>query len=153
YNNDGWEDLYISYANNVAVFENGSNHLFTNEITVYQDSNLIMGAIQTADIDNQAGLDYVWSGGNNTIAFHINQSNLSIDDLQKNRFNIFPNPTNGIVNFTKSIESVSVYDIAGKVLRTVTNKSFINLSGYPAGVYFLIIKHNNEYYTQKLINN
>jgi hypothetical protein len=43
-----------------------------------------MGSLQTADIDNIGGLDYVWSGGTNTIAFHINQTPLSIESVKMN---------------------------------------------------------------------
>lgn len=151
YNDDGLEDLYVSYANNISIFENDASHSFSNEISVYQDPNLLMGAVQIADIDNQVDLDYVWCGGNNTIAFHINQSALSLGDIETNSDVIFPNPTNDFLYFTKQIEKISLYNLLGKKLLETANASKINVSNYPAGTYILILENEQSKSFQKII--
>lgn len=139
-NNDGLEDLYTSYANHVSIFENDANQNFNNEISVYQDDNLIMGALQLIDVDNQNGLDYVWSGGNNTIAFHMNESLLNIDDPEAPTILLYPNPTNGILNSTHQFQKLRIYNFQGAKLMEVYKTKTLDLSRLPAGIYTLIME-------------
>ncbi len=151
YNNDGFEDIYASYPNNVAIFKNDSSHNFNTEITVYQDNALIMGAVQIVDIDNQNGLDYCWSGGTNTIAYHINQSPLSITDIKANSLAAYPNPTSGIINFTRPIKKLVLYNLLGKKCIESYNTHEINLEAFPAGIYVLTVEDENNLFYQKVI--
>lgn len=151
YNTDGLEDLYVSYANHIAIFENDPNHSFSNELIVYEDENLIMGAIQTADINNQGALDYLWSGGNNTIACHINESPLSLSAERKNDNLIFPNPTNGILNFSGEIDKITLYNVSGKKLLETTGKNSLDISHYTAGIYFVMLEDERGESIQKIV--
>lgn len=151
YNGDGLEDLYASYANHISIFENDSSHTFSNEVIVYQDANLIMGAVQIADIDNQGNFDYVWSGANKTIAFHLNQITLSLNEVGSKRNFIFPNPTNGVLYSTTQLEKLSVYNSAGAKIVEATNVNTIDLSSYPKGVYFVLIESKEEVGFQKIV--
>jgi len=69
---------------------------------------------------------------------------------------VFPNPTTGIVNIISQnakIESISVFDISGKVLEN--NTSFagttLDLSWLSNGIYFIKIKTLSEQVTHKVI--
>lgn len=153
YNNDGFEDLYTSYANHISIFENDANQNFNNEISVYQDNNLIMGAVQIVDVDNQNGLDYVWSGGNNAIAFHMNESLLNIEDLEAPTILLYPNPTNGILNSTHQIDKLRIYNLQGVKLMEAYKTDTIDLSRLPAGFYTLIIEDHEDLAIYKIIKN
>lgn len=154
YNNDGLEDIYASYSSNISIFENDTNQSFNTEITIYQDNGLLMGPVQTANMDNLGGLDYVWSGGNNTIAFHINQTPLSIETAEKNQTNLFyPNPTTGLIKLKNSIESVRIFDSFGKEIYEAKNLNELDLKHYPSGLYVLIIKDGDLLKFQKIIKN
>ncbi|MDQ7918161.1 T9SS type A sorting domain-containing protein [Mesonia sp. MT50] len=153
YNNDGLEDLYTSYANHVSIFENDANQNFTNEISVYQDDSLIMGALQLINVDNQNGLDYVWSGGNNTIAFHMNESLLNIDDLEAPTILLYPNPTNGILNSTHQFQKLRIYNFQGAKLMEVYKTKTLDLSRLPAGIYTLIMEDLEGLTIHKIIKN
>jgi len=153
YNNDGLEDLYASYDEHISVFKNDGTHTFNNEITVYQDNNLLMGVVQTANIDNQNGLDYVWSGGTNTIAFHINETLLNIDEMNAENTLFYPNPTNGILHFTNQIEQLKIMNVQGCLLLEISNTSEIDLSSLAEGVYIMIIENSNHFSEHKIIKN
>jgi hypothetical protein len=154
YNNDGLEDIYASYTNNISIFENDTNQNFNSEITVHQDNGLLMGSLQTADIDNIGGLDYVWSGANNTIACHINQTPLSIESVKKNLSNLFyPNPTSGLIRLKNFTESVKVFDTFGREIYEAKNLKELDLTAYPSGLYILLIKDGDLLEFQKMIKN
>jgi hypothetical protein len=86
----------------------------------------------------------------------IVQTNVGIVE-NKNRFSceIFPNPSTGIFNLTISdeakIETVFVTDIAGKKIKEPVKKNEIDLSAYPAGIYFLNIATEDGSAVKKLI--
>lgn len=154
YNNDGLEDIYASYTNNISIFENDTNHNFNSEVTVHQDNGLLMGPVQIANIDNLGGLDYIWSGGNNTISFHINQTSLSIETAEKNQSNLYyPNPTTGLIKSKNSIESVRVFDSFGKEIYETSSLNELDLTTYPSGLYFLLIKDGDLLEFHKIIKN
>lgn len=151
HNNDGLEDIYVSYNNHISIFENNLNHSFNNEIIIHQDNSLLMGEIQIINIDNVAPLDYAWSGGTNTIAVHINQSLLSIDELSPEFGLFYPNPTKGKVYFSKIISRLELYNSLGKRITKANNVKSIDLSKLPSGIFFLIAKTNTGVSRHKII--
>ena len=73
---------------------------------------------------------------------------------------VYPNPTTGelrIENGELRIDNVEIFDVFGKIHSSpVTRHSSlitINISHLPAGIYFVKIKTENGYQTQKIIKN
>jgi len=84
----------------------------------------------------------------------------SINNISENNFIIYPNPSNGILNFNlKESERplrVEITDITGKTICTrghvpLDDPLQIDLSNHPKGIYFIKIKTNGSIYTKKLI--
>src|SRR5690606_35618111 len=141
FNNDGLEDIYCSYHNTIAVLLNNASHTFTDQIMVYQDTNLLMGEVNIGNLDNQNGLDYAWSGGNNTIAAHFNLNALSIDEIPRpNKIHLWPNPTNGIIKLNTEAHSIKVFDVAGRKLLETKNQSQLNIEHLKNTLYLIEIK-------------
>lgn len=72
----------------------------------------------------------------------------------KNKLNVFPNPTNNFINIetTEQIESLTIIDITGRLVLLENNK-VIDLSMLNAGIYFLRVKTNNDYFIKTIIKN
>jgi hypothetical protein len=153
YNNDGLEDIYASYTNHIAVFVNDSNHSFTNAINMHQNSGLIMGQVAIANIDNLGGLDYVWSGGNNTLAFHLNQTTLGLNHNNLNALTLYPNPTDGILNISEQVEKLSIYTIIGEKIMETSNATTIDIANLSAGIYLISIENDGKNSFQKIVKN
>lgn len=151
YNNDGLEDIYASYINHIAVFTNDSNHSFTNAVNMHQNSGLIMGQVAIANIDNLGGLDYVWSGGNNTLAFHLNQTTLGLNHNNLNAITLYPNPTDGILNISEQVEKLSIYTIIGEKIMETSNATTIDISSLSAGIYILSMENDEKSSFQKIV--
>jgi hypothetical protein len=65
---------------------------------------------------------------------------LSVADGSETAFNVYPNPTNGIVNIEGvKVAQVQVYNILGQPVRTFTNANEIHIKDLPNGVYLLRI--------------
>ena len=65
----------------------------------------------------------------------------SVKDLNTNNLQVYPNPTNGILNFNLSQNNVTIniIDITGKTLKTTktnTTKVSMNLNTFANGLYF-----------------
>ncbi len=98
----------------------------------------------------------------NTANFTITDV-LGISDLDSSNFELFPNPTTGIVDirFTSSSNKVSIvlYDLAGRKIseeteETITNAPFTKTLNYqylPKGIYFMKISDGDLISTQRLI--
>lgn len=151
FNNDGLQDLYVSYPNHISVFANDTTHSFTSETNLHQDSSLIMGQIALANVNNQAVLDYVWSGGNNALAYHINESALGVNEELINRLQLYPNPSESLVHLSKLVDKVTVYHSNGTKLKELHTAKSIGLSGLSAGIYLLLIEHEGKMSSHKII--
>lgn len=74
---------------------------------------------------------------------------LSVEEVEGNKIQVYPNPTTGIVTISSSMEegrTLSVLDLNGRQLQEIQlNGSVqeINLSSYTTGVYLLSIESSN----------
>ncbi len=140
YNQDGQLDLYVSYLFNVSVFLNDSAYSFTNEVSVHQSNNLIMGPIAIANIDDHNAPDYLWAGVINTIAYHPNQNGLGVPNYTiRNNQAPYPNPTHRVLYFQNPVARAMICNQQGQILRSFENVQQIDLSGLPAGMYCISI--------------
>ena len=91
----------------------------------------------------------VWGYRGNQAAFEIctwDPMPLSKVDIAQQTFEVYPNPTKGILHIDRpnDIDSVTVYDLTGaKVLSTdlPKNNAELDVSNLPAGIYLLRITH------------
>ncbi|MEH6538332.1 MAG: T9SS type A sorting domain-containing protein [Psychroserpens sp.] len=83
---------------------------------------------------------------------------LSVVDLQLEELNIYPNPTDNLINIQSKtlIDIISIYDINGRLLQInqPSNSSLeyqLDVSHLSQGIYFLEMQSNNLKQTQKFI--
>ncbi len=96
----------------------------------------------------------------NTLAYIAEYKNpLLIDDNTIDLFNIYPNPTDGFVNFqtnTDKISFIEIYTILGNKVKTavISNENNINISSLNNGIYFLKINlSDGNYQIKKIVKN
>ena len=86
---------------------------------------------------------------------------LSINEQLAVKFNVFPNPTNNVVNITNSeniiVEQLQVFDISGKAVQSQIfnneNQVGLNIENLAPGTYMLHIKTNAGTAVKKIIRN
>jgi hypothetical protein len=78
---------------------------------------------------------------------------ISIDETSNLSFSIYPNPASDFISISKqktNIETIEISDLTGKVIISTTNTK-IDISTYPAGVYFVKIETTDGNFVEKLI--
>lgn len=90
-----------------------------------------------------------------TTSLFVNEMSVGIEELSFADLNIYPNPSNGTVNIElKENARVEVWDIAGNMIENYqfsqgTNQ--INLSGHPAGFYFIHFWNDQKHEMKKVV--
>ena len=83
-------------------------------------------------------------------------SNNNIDNNNNNRFNIYPNPSNGkFIVMTENNVKIEILNILGNIIYQSNNSSTqeIDLSFVENGIYIININSENERFTEKIIIN
>ncbi|WP_445752727.1 NHL domain-containing protein [Polaribacter sp.] len=107
-------------------------------------------------IDNASGIMYIADYNNHRIRKIVDTS-LSTSLHQALKFEIYPNPSNGVFNIKNFTGNtfIEVFDIYGKKIlfyEVNSGKSILNLSNYASGIYFVkFTNENNQTNTIKLI--
>lgn len=78
-------------------------------------------------------------------------SSSSVIDKSKNYFNVFPNPTNGIISISgENFTDVEIRDMAGNLICSGKHK-ILDISDQPSGTYFVKISNNEQTEIKKII--
>lgn len=163
--------LQLYYDDAIQVYFNGVLAFEANEFTT---------GYVTKEI-NKAAIDALNPKGENVIAVHCRQEwfgqyldlglfyEANIDDLEldnsgesgienvtgeKGKLNIYPNPTTGLFSLDDAeleVKSVSVFDLSGKMLKSMTQSEVYDIMEINKGVYLLEVKTQDGSITNKLI--
>ncbi len=166
-----WTDSYVhklDASGNFmwAVGMGGTSEDYGSNVTIDSDNNIYTtGYFQMAvnDFDPgplayaltpSLGSGYIQKLGTGPVGIkENNKSNVN--------FNVYPNPTNGILNIKLLAEAleatfVEITDVLGKVqlLETITETNTqLNVSDMAKGIYFVTLSSNKKTSTRKLIIN
>jgi hypothetical protein len=67
-------------------------------------------------------------------------------------FEVYPNPTTGVLNMTKAMTSVEVYDVIGRKVYAQSNvEQSVDLSELQAGQYILVGEVDGVKYSTKIM--
>lgn len=89
--------------------------------------------------------------------FEVVDKLTGIADLSENSIKIYPNPTSDIIRFDfagNEIGHIKVLNLSGKIIMektSVKRNETLNLSKFPAGMYFILIQTDKETLVLKLI--
>ncbi|WP_264529469.1 T9SS type A sorting domain-containing protein [Flavobacterium sp. N502540] len=100
--------------------------------------------------------DYLYYAKDNKLWKYSN--NLStIDVTHKKAIVFYPNPSSDLmqlnVDNSNEVENISVFDLNGKLLQTLSNSSQIDISSLSKGIYTAQIKWNGTLINKKIIKN
>ena len=79
---------------------------------------------------------------------------LSVDDFELNAIEMYPNPTNGILNFDNNngIKNIQISNVTGQMVQEVRDQQNINIQSLTPGVYFVKVElSNNQILVRKVI--
>jgi archaellum component FlaF (FlaF/FlaG flagellin family) len=71
-------------------------------------------------------------------------TNVALEEIE-----IFPNPTDGKVNFNMNFDKLELFDAQGQLLQVINNHNSIDITNYPSGIYFVkVILTGRSFYKQ-----
>lgn len=76
---------------------------------------------------------------------------VSLNDVEEENINFYPNPTQNIINFSTTIEQIEVMDLTGKRLMIFNHEKQINIEALPSGVYYIRLINDEKVTTKKVI--
>ncbi len=78
----------------------------------------------------------------------------NVEELLSNNYNIYPNPTKGMVTVEgDNINYIAVYNSVGQLVKVVkTQDNIVDMSAYENGVYFFsVVDNNNQTSVQRVV--
>lgn len=113
----------------------------------------MLGTFDFCDLTPPASAPYV-DINTGTLQIGITWCNYTgIADLKNMEIKIYPNPASDFINveMKNQIDSkVRIYNSCGSMISEATNKTRIDISEYPSGLYFISILTGNNSYTKKI---
>lgn len=135
--------------------KNGANNLLSyNSIFALFGNNPNLTCIQ---VDNVNYSNTYWSNLKDAFAVYSTDcSSLKVENNIFSAMDVYPNPTNGILNINNVIlEKAILYDALGRKANTkIFNNSqnnHLDLSNFPKGIYYLSLQSQSEVATRKII--
>lgn len=89
----------------------------------------------------------------------ITDATLSLSDFEQTAFKVFPNPVQNILNVQNNqtnIQEVQLFDITGRLLRSVqpeSNITNVDFSSLSNGIYLLKVTSEGKTITRKIVKN
>ena len=86
--------------------------------------------------------------------FKVVNTALSTDEFSLNGLKVYPNPTSGMLQFDaeQMVQSVELFDVMGKVVKEVKERSSMDIQDLSPGIYFARIQFDdNRVATHKII--
>lgn len=137
--------LHWNRIDSVSDFERNRNTIID---SLYQHN-------RNPFIDNPELSEYLWGDSIGIVWQPAVDSSIvsGISEKEINRVNVYPNPTNGIVNIEGEYEEVIIYNTLGKLIcKKSKYGGELNISAYPNGLYFAHILFKNAESTVVIIS-
>ncbi|MDP2236492.1 MAG: T9SS type A sorting domain-containing protein [Bacteroidales bacterium] len=166
--NDGDFDLLLGE-------DSGALHYFENTGTAYEPHFVQQTGVQNpfngidlgteskpafVDIDNDGDAD-VFVGNEDGQVFYFKNMIIQtgLESNYENRLSVFPNPTNGILEFNlgcEQVATISIFDNSGRLKmfhkdRTENTLNQLCISQLSSGIYILRVETKNSVYQEKIV--
>ncbi len=86
-----------------------------------------------------------------------NYKPIGIDELKYKRETfLYPNPTTSLLNldlehYYFDLNQISIFNVSGNKMKYQYKNDQLDISDFPPGIYFVLIKNEDEYFIQKII--
>lgn len=124
-----------------------------------RESVAVTKGIWTAGTFINVASPFEFTGGVSDFGVNFWQTLLSVDDFNASSFNVYPNPTNSILNIELNSSHTNltyqIFDILGKQITTETleagNLSQIDVSNWNSGLYLIKISTGDKTETKRFV--
>ena len=162
----GLSTSFVSATGLNVWFEQGSNVINpisstpNTETTLSANLNInISQATGQYDVKVQNSIDGIMTLTNGFEVVIVSGINYTSEDIN---LNVYPNPTSDYIFISSTLSEnndvyISVFDLNGKAVRNIEKKAVntlnekIDINKLPSGVYSVVVKVENQFYTKKIV--
>lgn len=80
----------------------------------------------------------------------LHDENFSVEDENAFQFKVFPNPTNDIIQFETTFESVKLFDLNGSLIKAGYNTNTLNIAELSNGMYVIGVMQDGAWSFKKI---
>ena len=131
----GGSKYFVDYGDGETEYkEAGTTSMFTHKYDSFGVYTVV------ASIESACGAKF-----NQEVKFEVGREGCSdslVSFVQKNitsEFEIFPNPTIGVVNFSKEVSQIKVFSAEGLLMMSHTDSKSIDISKLSSGLYIIML--------------
>lgn len=134
------------------------DHVTEKNVKYYLDNQLVHTSPLSSKVVRVNDLNFEFDNdGSGFIVDNIiikDMDQLAVNDINKTKISIFPNPSSDFIHIKsdEEIRSIKIYDIKGSLIRT-DNTPKIDISAFPKGNYIISIETKSGTETRKFIKN
>lgn len=127
---------------------NGEWVLMTATSVAPANATVLRFQFRTYPQNNQGGGSF----GVDNVSLYQGTLSLKVNEIEG--LLIYPNPANDLVHISSAsgdIKNVSIYDLVGKKVLSVSTEQTVNVSALQAGVYIINVEQNGKTASRKLV--
>ena len=134
------------------------DHVTEKNVKYYLDNQLVHASPLSSNVLRVNDLNFEFDNdGSGFIVDNIiikDLDYLAVNDINKTKISIFPNPSSDFINIKsdEEIRSIKIYDIKGSLVKS-DNNSKIDISAFQKGDYVISIETRSGIETKKFIKN
>ncbi len=87
------------------------------------------------EVDGES--EWVYFIPESTTPEYSNHGAVSVGELSVDNYDVFPNPTNGVMYVNGKVDSIEVFSLKGELLLTISDSNKVDLSSFSSGLYVL----------------
>lgn len=150
------ENINFSQGTNIAKIQQGNYTHYMNS-SVLVDSVTISANFSFTESQPSGYYDFVVHNTylNKTITkangFYVGDPSVYVEVGSSENVVIYPNPSANQVYLNAEFATIELFDSFGKKVLIEKNKKVIDVSNIPKGLYFLVLKNQNETVIKKLV--
>ncbi len=148
YINSDWKDWFdcivLDTTINATIMQGETYNFNGQELSEEGVYNATVLSVLGCEINLTVNLDVI---PNN----YTNGETSSLQETELEEIVFYPNPTKGLISFSKTIEKIEVVDISGKILLSFSNVREINIGDLPEGSYLLRLHSNENSVLRKIV--
>lgn len=147
------QNIILKY---VAAFTNKLKYL-----NLSNGNNDKLSAVQVWDnseltciqVDNVTNANSYGTWVKDDTATYSENCLLSVNDINKKQFSVYPNPVKEILNFSEEVSNVKITDVSGRTIKAVsTTEKSVNISNLAKGMYVIsAVTKSGEVVSKKII--
>ncbi len=141
------EEQVHTVSTHIGDWISGGSHVYTLDIIMDDTSTTGLWQLSLLSVIDSAGNALNLDNQDSILATFVIHNPVGWDHREEANLSLFPVPSTGIIHilYDPGIKTVEIFDQIGRTVKTESNRTnSIDLTGEPAGIYFIRIRTSDN---------